>query len=76
MRLDSRTLSTGQAERLKEALGPQLRYLGRLLARMEKVGFVPSDPLYQKVKAAHDAVHDLHIHVHYLECDARRRSSR
>ena len=74
--MDSRAVIASQAEQLKESLGPQLRYLSRLVARMEKVGFVPSDPLYQKAKAARDAVHDLHVHVHYLECDARRRAKR
>jgi hypothetical protein len=71
--MDSRHVTAEQAERLHKALGAHLRYLGRLHARMEKVGFVPGDPLFERVKKAHDAMHDLTVHVHYMECEASRR---
>ena len=71
--MDSHNLSAEQVERLHRALGTHLRYFGRLQARMDTVGFVPGDPLYERVKKAHDALHDLTIHVHYLEREASRR---
>jgi hypothetical protein len=72
--MDSRTLTASQAERLRESLRPQLQYLRRLIARMEKVGFTSPDPLYERVKRAYDAMHDLHVHLHYHGCEASRRS--
>jgi hypothetical protein len=36
---------------------------------MEQVGFSLTDPLYALVDAAYDAVHRLHIHVHYMTFD-------
>lgn len=73
---DSRTLSASQAGRLKESLGPQLRYPSRLLNRMEKIGFLSGDPLYERVKKKYDATHDLHVHLHYLGCKASRRATK
>jgi hypothetical protein len=70
--MDSRTLGPEQTERLRESLRPHLQYLRRLIARMDQVGFVAGDPLYQRVKAAYNAMHDLHVHLHYLGCEASR----
>ncbi len=67
--MDSRTLTVRQAEGLQQAIAQHAQYFGRLRNRMEKVGFVPGDPLYERVKKAHDATHDLSVHVHYLVCD-------
>ena len=39
---------------------------------MDKAGFVPGDPLYERVKKAHDAMHDLSVHVHYLVCETHQ----
>ena len=71
--MDSRTLTAQQAERLQQDIMQHARYFGRLRARMEKVGFVPGDPLYERVKKAHDAMHDLSVHVHYLTCDLSKK---
>ena len=45
-------------------------YLTRLCDRMQKRGWPPSDPLYQEVRAAHDALHRLHVRLRYLSAPA------
>ena len=57
-----------QAEKLHVALTPSLRYLGRLRARMETVGFLPNDKLYQLVTRAYDDLHHLCVELHYMSC--------
>ena len=44
--MHSTELSQYQAEALSRAVGPMLRYLGRLRTRMEKAPFPSNDPLY------------------------------
>jgi len=58
--MDSKDLTTAQAQAISKSLFRLANYLYRLKSRMEKVGFLPSDPLFVKVKAAYDAVFDLH----------------
>ena len=71
--MNSRTLTVQQAEQLQQAISEHAQYFGRLRTRMEKIGFVPGDPLYERVKMAHDAMHDLSVHVHYLVCDLSKK---
>jgi hypothetical protein len=66
--MDSEYLQPWQARRVHRALQPHLKYLYRLRARMEKVGFPPSDPLFQTVNRAYDSAHALYIQLHYLSC--------
>jgi hypothetical protein len=47
-------LTPEQADQLHRALSDKLGYLTRLQARMERVGFRPNDPLFLRVKRAHD----------------------
>jgi hypothetical protein len=64
-----------QARKLAEVLHPQLGYLYRLRSRMEKTGFLPSDPYYRLVEKAYDAVHALWIETHYMSCSGAGKSS-
>ena len=48
-----------------------LGYLVRLRQRMEKVGFLPGDPLYRLVREAEDKVHHLSVELHYRSCGGR-----
>jgi hypothetical protein len=57
-----------QAGRVHESLGPSVRYLHRLKARMLKVGFTPDDLLYQLVTQAYDTMQVLSMQLHYLSC--------
>jgi hypothetical protein len=66
--MDSKELTTAQAQAISKSLFRLANYLYRLQSRMVKVGFLPSDPLYLKVKAAYDAVFDLSIDLHYRGC--------
>ena len=59
-------VETWQAKKVKKPIGEQFRYLHRLKTRLEKVGFLVTDPLDQNVKKAYDAVHPLHVELHYL----------
>jgi hypothetical protein len=47
-----------------------LRYLARLQKRMIKRKFLASDPLLQRVRAAHSEIHSLSVELHYLSCDS------
>jgi hypothetical protein len=66
--MDSEDLSTAQVQAIRKSLFRLANYLYRLKSRMEKVGFLPSDPLFVKVKGAYDAVFDLSIDLHYRGC--------
>jgi phage anti-repressor protein len=58
-----------QAEKIKQAVGPMLRYLTLLRERMEKTGFGQADKFFQLVSQAHDAVYRLSVAAHYLSCE-------
>ena len=74
MRADD--LTREQAGAVKNKLRPMLGYLGRLKRRMVQRGFLSDDPLLSAVVRAEDAVHALHIQLHYLSCgDVVGRSS-
>jgi hypothetical protein len=66
--MDSQQLTTGQAERMRNALIPHVRYLYRMQTRMEKTGFPHSDELFQATKIAYDAVQELCMKLHDLSC--------
>ena len=57
-----------QARKVKEAVGPMVRYFYLLLRRMEKVGFKRSDRLFDLATQAYDAMHALAVETHYLSC--------
>ena len=58
-------LSRAQAARLKEQVRRQLAYLNRLVERMKRLGFDPTDPLYTAAIKARDAHQDLHVATIY-----------
>jgi hypothetical protein len=66
--MDSQQLTTRQAERMRNALIPHVRYLYRLQTRMEKTGFPPSDELFLATRRAYDAAQELCMKLHYLSC--------
>lgn len=66
--MDIRQVEKWQAAKIHDALGPSLRYLHKLQLRMEQVGFLPTDPLFQLVKNARDAMQSLSVETHYLSC--------
>ena len=68
--MTSHDLSKPQIESLKAQVGWMLRYLAGLQMRMIKRKFVESDPLLQRVRAAHSAVHAMSVELHYLSCDS------
>ena len=61
-------LTRDQAQALKNKLQPMLGYLSRLKRRMVRRGFPPDDPLLLADCQAEDAMHALHVKVHYLSC--------
>jgi len=68
--LQSHDLAREQAWALKNKLQPMLGYLGRLKRRMIRRGFLNDDPLLAAVVRAEDAMHALHVEVHYLGCES------
>jgi hypothetical protein len=71
-----KTIERWQAARLRDGVGPTVGYLSRLRDRMDKVGFVPSDPLYNRVRKAYEALQALFMELHYLSCNGTGRPSR
>jgi hypothetical protein len=70
--MDSGSIERWQAAQIHRALQPTVGYLYRLRERMLQVGFVPSDPLFQRVSQAYDSLHALFIELHYLSRDGHR----
>src|SRR4051812_3139240 len=71
-------LTRQEAAALKNKLRPMLGYLGKLKRRMVQRGFLSGDPLLDAMVQAENAVHALHVQVHYLSCGdvvGRQRSS-
>jgi hypothetical protein len=66
--MDSKDITTKQAEQIHASLSRLANYLYRLTDRMERCGFPPDDPLYQKTKSAYDAVCSLLVSMHYHSC--------
>jgi hypothetical protein len=63
--MDSSQLTTAQAEKIKDAIGPTVGYPCRLVQRMERRGFSGDDRFFQRAKAAYDAMYSLSIDLHY-----------
>jgi hypothetical protein len=61
-------LTPDQAERLKDVVGRQLRFLNRLVARMQQRQFPTDDPLWIGAIAARNAAQDLFVAAHYAGC--------
>jgi hypothetical protein len=61
-------LTREQAAALSAKIGPMLDYLVRLRMRMQKVGFLPGDPLYVLVRDAENKLHHLSVELHYRSC--------
>jgi hypothetical protein len=66
--MNSEQLKTWQAERMRDQLGPALRYVHRLVRRMEQRGFPPDDKLYQAAFRTYNELHTLCMKLHYLSC--------
>ncbi len=71
--MNSGALERWQIAKLQKSVAPMLRYLYKLKDRMQRVGFLPQDPLYQSVERAYNSVHSLSVKLHYLGCDGRRK---
>ena len=54
--MDSKDLTTEQAHKLRESVARQLRYMNRLCARMQRLGFPVNDPLSAAALNARNAM--------------------
>jgi hypothetical protein len=68
--MDSGDLTPAQAETMRDALGPYIRYLHKLKRRMEARGFPLTDELFEKTSRAYYAAHALTMALHYLSCQS------
>src|SRR4051794_37123430 len=66
--MESADLTREQVDALQEQIRPMVGYLGRLIRRMERRHFAPTDPPYISTTAAYKALHGLSVDVHYLGC--------
>jgi hypothetical protein len=68
--MDSGDLTAAQAETMRDALGPYIRYLHKMKRRMDARGFPLTDELLEKTNRAYDAAHALTMALHYLSCQS------
>jgi hypothetical protein len=62
-------LTTDQARKIRDALGPAHGYLNRLIDRLQATGLRDRDKhLYALVRAAEEAMHKLSVELHYQSC--------
>jgi hypothetical protein len=67
-RVSSEQLTLEQLRQLQAILRRYLRFLNRLLRRMEQLGFAGDDPLYRQAYRAQAELQSLGMEVHYLAC--------
>jgi hypothetical protein len=67
--MNSNHLSKSQAKNVHEVLAPTVRYLNRLLERLNARGFPPDDRLYRAAFKAQAGMSELVMVLHYLTCD-------
>lgn len=65
--MDSDHLTNEQVDKLRDAIGRQLRYLNKLCGRVQRLGFPLDDPLCFAALAARDRVQDLYAATHYAK---------
>jgi hypothetical protein len=63
--MDSSQLTTEQAAKNRDAIGPTVGYLCRLVRRMERRGFPPDDELFKLATEAYDKMYHLSSDLHY-----------
>ena len=66
--MDSTDITPEQAERLKSIVGRQLRFLNRMIGRMQQRQFPVDDPIWLASIAARNASQDLFVACHYAGC--------
>jgi hypothetical protein len=66
--MDSSHVSCQQAEKMHAAVYPLANYLCRIVRRMERTGFPPSDDIYRKAATAYGEVRSLLTALHDLSC--------
>jgi hypothetical protein len=66
--MDSSNLTAEQAEQIHRSLCKLSHYLYRLTDRMQRTGFPPSDPLFQKARRAYDAINALSVELYEMSC--------
>jgi hypothetical protein len=67
--MDSSHLTRQQAEALRAQVAVRLRWLNRLTARMQRVGFSPQDELFLATQRARNFMQDLMTAAHYASCE-------
>ena len=63
-------LQRWEARKINRAIQPAVGYLCRLRERMERVGFLNNDPLFQLVKQSYDNLQAPYMKLHYLSCES------
>ncbi len=66
--VNSSNITREQAAAMGRVIGRHLHYLNKLVKRLDRVGFSPTDPLYLAAHRAFDGVHGLSVNLHYLSC--------
>jgi hypothetical protein len=68
--MNNRDLTREQLQAVHTIAGRWLKFLGKMLRRMEKLGFSPTDELYRETTTAYDAIHRFRVTLHYLSCES------
>lgn len=70
---NSSELTAEQCEALQARVFPMLSFLRKLVNRIDQLGFPADDRFRREVQNAYDAIHDLRMALHYMECNRRKR---
>jgi hypothetical protein len=61
-------LTPAQANRLRDTVARQLRYLNKLCDRCNRLGWPTDDPIVVAAQEARKRMQDLHTAAHYAGC--------
>jgi len=70
--MDNRDLTSKQVKDIEEIAGRFVRFLNRMLRRMDKLGFTPVDELYQSTQQTYNAVRGFTATLQHIGCESAR----
>ena len=69
--MDSADLTRDHTAQIDARIREAMLYVGSLRKQMDRRGCDPNDRLYQQTMKAYDALHGLHMGLHYASCGMR-----
>jgi hypothetical protein len=70
--MDNRDLTSKQVKDVEEIVGRFVRFLSRMLKRMDQLGFVPTDQLYKSTTETYGACRRFLATLQEIGCESAR----